>query len=187
MKSAIKIIFFIFLSVTVCSGCTSIDSFVAADPNIVELAPSLQTVVVRSDLADYGMAQDMEYALVSELQKYGIYGYSWHDILPPIKEYSKDEIVSVYSDYRITMIIFIDLQDSDVSTSYYTIDGNLTSYTVGTSLFEVTFSPIFMDNPIFVAQLSVATDEGWKVANRKAARRAAKEYAEAAQLVLSEE
>ena len=148
-------------------GCTTTRAFTTVSNDFAAVATDYKVYAVNSDLLDKSLAQKLEYAFIAELERYGLTGYAWIDLFPPIREYETNDYLEGIEKHNIDMLVFADLQDSG-SFSY--------------ALFEFEFRPSDFDHPIFVTQINAEGDDdaSWAMINAAAARRAVREYMKAA-------
>ncbi len=106
------------------------------------------------------------------------------DIFPPLREYTAEEHWDTITRLGIEMIVYANLEDSNAVTNIYSIDGNVYSGTEGHAMFEFTFFPTNMNEPILVTQINAYGDEfsDWETINAAAAQRAVEEYIAAARM-----
>lgn len=166
------------------AGCTTTDAFTVTTDDYASLTANYSLIAVSSDLADNRMAQALEYAVIDEMQEYGISGHSWMDIFPPLREYTVDEQWDTVTMMGIDMIVYASLEDNNAVTNIYSIDGNVYSGTEGHAMFTFTFFPTAMNEPILVTQINAYGDEfsDWETINAAVAKRAVEEYVAAARI-----
>ena len=167
---------------TFLAGCTTTSAYTTIGDNISWRAQNYKSIVAFSNLADNKEAHTMEYAFLSTATKYGINGYAWLDVFPPLREYKTDEVFEKLESMGVDMIVYLTLEDSDTYFGVSSSGDSVYSYTTGHALFTFTFFPLEMNEPILVTQVNASGDEfsSWDMINAAAAKRAMKEYAKAA-------
>ncbi len=164
------------------AGCTTTDAYTTVGDSISWRAQNYKSIVAFSNLADNKTAHTMENAFLSAAAKYGIDGYAWLDVFPPLREYETDEIFEKLERMGVDMVVYLTLEDSDTYFGVSSSGDSVYTYTTGHALFTFTFFPLDMNEPILVTQINASGDEfsSWDMINAAAAKRAMKEYATAA-------
>jgi len=164
------------------TGCTTTDAYTTVGDSISWRAQNYKTIIAFSNLADNKAAHTMENAFLSTAAKYGINGYAWLDVFPPLHEYETDEVFEKLEHMGIDMVVYLTLEDSDTYFGVSSSGNSVYTYTTGHVLFTFTFFPLEMNDPILVTQVNASGDEfsSWDMINAAAAKRAMKEYAKAA-------
>jgi hypothetical protein len=164
------------------AGCTTTDAYTTVGDSISWRAQNYKSIIAYSNFVDKKTAHTMENALLNAVAKYGIDGYTWLDVFPPLREYETDEVFEKLEHMDIDMVVYLTLDDSDRYFGVSSFGDSVYTYTTGQALFTFTFFPLDMNEPILVTQINARGDEfsSWDMINSAAAKRAIKEYATAA-------
>ncbi len=174
------ILLFLCLSLPfIAISCVSTEAYTVSQNDIAQIATEYKVFGVWCDLKNRSMAKKLEYACIKELENYGLSGFSWIELFPPIREYENREYFAAILENEIDVMIYIDLQDSGTTSSVYSNDYGVHTSIHGYAMFEFQFQPNGFDDPILVTQITADGDDtaDWEDINAAAARRAVKEYA----------
>lgn len=97
-------------------GCASTSVSTLRNPAIGNIAYS--RILVSVPFQDIGLRRYAEYKFVKDFQDAGIYAFPAVDLLPPIKQYTPDEIKQVIEKNSIYAVMVVTLTDTGRSQSY---------------------------------------------------------------------